>query len=334
MKRRTFLQTSLGLGVAVAAQVGLATGQIDRPKTLGAPVWRTRPVLGFGTNLSLLVAHTDQALAESALDTAVADIRHVEAQMSLFNPQSALSQLNAQGFLAQPHPDFLKVLQLAKAVSEKSHGAFDVTVQPLWAVFSEAQALGRLPTAEAVALARQRTGWQHVVLSPARISFTQPNMAITLNGIAQGFAADLVQAHWRHMGIEHALINTGEWAALGKSQMGGDWRLGIANPRDEQKLMKKIALHGRSVATSADSQTFFSPDFKHHHIFNPHTGYSPLDVASVTVAADSCALADALTKVMFVAGMDQAMVLAKAWAVEVLVVDKAGKWRATPGFEA
>lgn len=334
MKRRTFLQASLGLGASLTALGGYATVRHGLHKPVGPLVWQQRPLLGFGTNLSLLVAHSDPARAESALDAAVADIRHVEKQMSLFNPQSALSQLNAQGVLADPHPDLLKVLHLARAVSEKSQGAFDVTVQPLWAVFSEAQALGRLPTAAAVAQARQHTGWQQVHLSPTRISLGQPHMAITLNGIAQGFAADLVQAHWRRMGIQHALINTGEWAALGEAQTGGDWRLGIADPRDAQKLMKNIALHGKSMATSADSQTFFSPDFRHHHIFDPHTGYSPPEVASVTVAADSCALADALTKVMFVAGMDQAMVLAKAWKVEVLVVDKAGKWRATPGFEA
>lgn len=333
MKRRTFLQASLGLGATLAAQGGAVTAQSGLHKPLGPLVWQQRPLLGFGTTLSLTVAHTDPAMAQFALDVAVADIHHVEAQMSLFNPKSALSQLNAQGFLAQPHPDLLKVLQLAQVVSEKSQGAFDVTVQPLWTVFAEAQALGRLPTAEAVAQARQHTGWQHVTLDPARISFTRPDMAITLNGIAQGFAADLVQTHWRRVGIAHALINTGEWAALGQSQTAGDWRLGIADPRDAQKLMKNIALHGKSVATSADSQTFFSADFKHHHIFNPHTGYSPVDVASVTVAADSCALADALTKVMFVAGIDQAMVLAKAWAVEVLVVDKAGRWRATPGLD-
>jgi len=333
MNKRTFLQAALGLGATLTAQCGAVTAQSGLHKPLGSLVWQQRPLLGFGTNLSLLVAHSNPALAASALDVAVADIRQVEAQMSLFNPQSALSQLNAQGFLAQPHPDLLKVLQLAQTVSEKSQGAFDVTVQPLWAVFSEAQALGRLPMADAVTQARQRTGWQHVTLDPARISFTRPDMAITLNGIAQGFAADLVQTHWRSMGIEHALINTGEWAALGESQTGGDWRLGIADPRDEQKLMKNIALHGKSVATSADSQTFFSADFKHHHIFNPRTGYSPPDVASVTVVADSCALADALTKVMFVAGIDQAMGLAKAWAVDVLVVDKAGRWRATPGLD-
>lgn len=331
MKRRTFLQASLGLGAAVTAQGASAVAQSG--DTAGALVWQQRPLLGFGSSLSLQVAHQDKALGQLALNTAVADIRHVEAQMSLFNPNSALSKLNRQGFLAQPHPDLLRILTLSNAISEKSQGAFDVTVQPLWAVFAKSQAAGSLPTLEAVAAARRRIGWQFVELSPQRIRFAQPHMAITLNGIAQGFAADLVKAHWRAMGIEHALINTGEWASLGKPPTPGDWHLGLANPRDAQNMVKTIALHGRCVASSADSQTYFSPDLAHHHIFNPHTGYSPSEVASVTVAADSCTLADALTKVMFVAGFAPALSLAKEWAVDILVVDKAGQWRATPGFD-
>lgn len=331
MKRRTFLQASLGLGAAVTAHGASAKAQ-GNPDATGALVWQQRPLLGFGSSLSLQVAHKDKALGQLALDTAVADIRHVEAQMSLFNPNSALSQLNRQGFLARPHPDLLKVLTLSKNISQKSQGAFDVTVQPLWSVFSKAQAAGLLPTPEAVAAARRHTGWQFVELSPQHVRFAQPHMAITLNGIAQGFAADLVKTHWRAMGIEHALINTGEWAALGKPPTPGDWQLGIADPRDAQKMITNITLRGRCVASSSDSQTYFSPDLAHHHIFNPRTGYSPTEVASVTVAADTCTLADALTKVMFVAGLAPAMVLAKEWAVDVLVVDKAGQWRATPGF--
>ena len=336
MKRRTFLQASLGLGATMTTHVGPAVAQAN-PRAgegTGALVWQQRPLLGFGSSLSLQVAHKDKALGQLALDTAVADIRHVEALMSLFNPNSALSQLNGQGFLAQPHPDLLKILTLSKTISGKSQGAFDVTVQPLWSVFSRAQAAGRLPTPEAVAAARGHTGWQFVELSLQHIRFAKPHMAITLNGIAQGFAADLVKAHWRAMGIEHALINTGEWASLGRPQTPGDWRLGIADPRDPQKMLTHIAFHGRCVASSADNQTYFSPDLAHHHIFDPRTGYSPTELASVTVVADNCTLADALTKVMFVAGSAPAMALAKEWSVDVLVVDKAGQWRATPGFDA
>lgn len=335
MKRRTFLQATLGLGAAVTAHGVSAVTQTNAlaSDANGALVWQQRPLLGFGSSLSLQVAHPDKAWGQLALDTAVADIRHVEAQMSLFNPNSALSQLNGQGFLAQPHPDLLRILMLSKAISEKSQGTFDVTVQPLWTAFSKAHRAGLLPTPEAVAAARRHTGWQYVELSPKHIRFARPHMAITLNGIAQGFAADLVKAHWRAMGIEHALINTGEWASLGKPQSPGDWHLGIADPREAQKMIRRIALNGRCVASSSDSQTYFSPDLANHHIFNPRTGYSPTEVASVTVAADNCTLADALTKVMFVAGLAPAMALAKEWSVDVLVVDKAGKWRATPGFD-
>ena len=88
-------------------------------------------------------------------------------------------------------------------------------------------------------------------------------------------------------------------------------------------------MHGLSIATSADDQCTFSDDRVHHHIFNPRTGYSPQDIASVTVAATDCALADALTKVLFVAGYAQALQVAKTWGVSALVVNKTGEWKAS-----
>jgi thiamine biosynthesis lipoprotein len=265
---------------------------------------------------------------------AVADIRLVESQMSLFDPTSAVSQLNAQGELRDPHPLLVQVLRRAQEVSRKSRGAFDVTVQPLWQAYANAQQLHQLPEAKQIESARSHTGWQHLEVKTDLIRFTRPHMAITLNGIAQGFAADMIRARWQAMGIRHALINTGEWTASGAAQDGQPWRLGIVDPRDEARMVNNIALSGKCVATSADNQTYFTPDFKNHHIFDPHTGRSPSDVAGVTVVANSTALADALTKVMFVGGMKDALRLANFWSVEVLMIDKAGDWIASPGLSA
>ena len=53
----------------------------------------------------------------------------------------------------------------------------------------------------------------------------------------------------------------------------------------------------------------------------------------MTVAAPTCTMADALTKVMFMAGPVRAFDVARQWQVDVLVVDKAGRWRASPGLE-
>ena len=329
MKRRTLLQASLGLGALVLGGPTPA----HAPRAASAPLqWCERMLLGLGTSLSLRVAHPDPARAQRALDAVVETIRHVEAQMSLFDSGSALCRLNRDGVLHQPDADLLQVLRLAQAVSARSHGAFDVTVQPLWQVFEATQRGAGLPSRAAVALARERVGWQALELSPRTVRFAKPGMAVTLNGIAQGYAADLARRRLRALGIEHALIHTGEWAALGQPDAQHDWTLGVADPRDEQALIARLSMKGRCVATSADSQTPFSADLRHHHIFDPRSGYSPPELASATVAANSCALADALTKVMFVAGMQRGLVLARQWQVDVLLVDKAGRWQASPGL--
>jgi FAD:protein FMN transferase len=177
-------------------------------------------------------------------------------------------------------------------------------------------------------------GWQRLQVTPQRIGFSQPGMAATLNGIAQGFAGDAAQAALRSFGIQHALIDTGEWSAVGTSPQHSPWTVGVADPRHPSALIARLAMAGGSMATSSDVHYRFGQGDKHHHIFNPRTGYSPGEVASVTVVASSGALADALTKVMFMASPARALELAKLWKVDVLVVDKAGKWQANDTLHA
>jgi FAD:protein FMN transferase len=172
-----------------------------------------------------------------------------------------------------------------------------------------------------------------------KISFKKPGMALTLNGIAQGFAGDLAAAALGAQGIHNALLNTGEWSAVGQSPQGSAWRLGIADPREEHKLVATLALLGRrvapcAVATSSDAFCRFGRDDRHHHIFDPKTGDSPTGLASVTVVAPSCTLADAMTKVLFMGDKQNALDLAKKWQVEVLAVDKSGHWLASSGLNA
>jgi FAD:protein FMN transferase len=324
--RRDCLRISMGLS-AVAL---LPSASANTP----ALQWRERAMVGLGTTLSLRAGHTDSARADAALDAAVTAIRHVEQQMSLFISDSALCRLNREGVLHHPHPDLVQVFKLAQQVSQKSQGAFDVTVQPLWEVWQKAKRAGHLPSAGEVQSAVARVGWQHLHVTQQRIRFDQPHMAATLNGIAQGFAGDLARAALESSGIEHALIDTGEWSALGTSPQKNPWALGVSNPRNPQSLIAKLALGAGAMATSSDVHYRFGNDDKHHHIFDPRTGYSPSELASVTVIASSCALADALTKVMFMASAARALELAKLWKVDVLVVDKTGKWQATDALRA
>jgi thiamine biosynthesis lipoprotein len=335
MKRRTFMQVGLGMGAALVGGAGRAT--TSAPATERAPastplVWASRSFNAMGTSMRVQLAHADADHAQVALQAAVADIRSVEDQMSLFRPDSALCQLNRTGTLSVAPTDLLDILRTALQVSARSQGAFDVTVQPLWRTFEAARQQGRLPTEAEVAAARNLVGWRGLQIDGRGVRLERAGMGVTLNGIAQGYAADKVRARLQTLGIQHALIDAGEYAALGQSPHHADWTLGVASPRGVHPLLAGIALQGRCLATSADDQCSFSADHAHHHIFDPRTGYSPTDVSCVSVLADTAVQADALTKVVFMAGFARALPLARAWGVEVLVVDKQGRWQASAGL--
>lgn len=336
--RRRWLGMALGLGAAGvgAASIGAAmmgTSLFRSPhRSDGKLIWRERALLGFGTTLWLRAAHEDAGRLEAALDAAVATIRHIERQMSLFDADSALVRLNRDGLLEAPDADLVRVLELAAAVSSRSSGTFDVTVQPLWQAWQRAHAAGRAPSTAEITAARERVDWRAVDVGPHRIALQRPGMAITLNGIAQGYAADRVRQGLIDHAIEHAAIDTGEWISTGASPEGTPWTLGIADPRRRASIIAKLFADGRGVASSSDDRTSFSADHRHHHILDPRTGYSPTDIAAITIAAPSCALADALTKVLFMASADEALALAEQWGVDALVIDKSARWRATRGL--
>jgi len=321
MRRRHWLRIGLG------AAAGLAM-----PARGTALQWRERALLGFGTTLWLRAAHEDAARADAALDAAVAEVRHVERQMSLFDPASALCALNRDGVLARPDAALVQVLNLAREVAGRSDGAFDVTVQPLWSAWDAARRAGRHPTPAELDAARSLVDWRGVAVGPQAIRLARPGMAITLNGIAQGFAADRARDALRAHGIAHALLDTGEWAPLGRAPGGTPWQLGLADPRAADRVLATLTADGRAIACSSDAHCAFSADRRHHHILDPRTGDSPPALAAVAVAAPTGALADALTKVMFMGTAGDALAAARAWGVDVAAVDKQGRLTASAGL--
>jgi thiamine biosynthesis lipoprotein len=302
----------IGLGFNAAARESL--------------VWEERSLLGFGTTLWIKAAHTDAGRLQQALNESVKAIRSVEKQMSLFDPNSAVSRLNRVGELLKPDADLVSVLTLAQFVSQRSAGAFDVTMQPLWNLWSLHSQSQTLPSSKALSQTRSLVNWQAMSVSPQFVRLNSKGMGVSLNGIAQGYAADKVRAVLQAYGVQHALIDTGETTFLGQSSKGEDWRFAVEPSAASLSVPPIINPHGWAIATSSDAHTVFSADHVHHHILNPQTGDSPTHWASVSVIAPSCALADALTKVFFMCPPQRVERMAKAWGVGVILQDKRGKW--------
>ena len=348
MQRRQCLRLGLGLlGVTYASPFFIRRAHAATVAASEKLVWRERNMIGFGTTLWIKAAHENVDQLETALTAAVNAIRNVERQMSLFDPDSALSRLNARGFLQQPDADLRVVLDLAKQVSMRSAGAFDVSMQPLWKVWSRATDESRLPKQRELQQAKHVVNWRAVESSASVVRLNLSGMSLSLNGIAQGYASDKARAALEAHGIRHAVIDAGETSLLGHAPNDQPWSFSIEHAalgelkksestQDHQldsikSSMPIIVADGRAMATSSDSHTVFTADHKHHHILNPHSGDSPLYWSSVTVLAPSCVMADALTKVFFMLPPAQINSTARGWGVDVVLQDKAGKWRATAG---
>lgn len=329
--RRRFLLATVGLGASLG-WTGWQYAFLSGRDSQGRQVFR-RTSHALGTKISIVVMHENAEEANSALDAGFAAIEQVEATMSIYRVESQLSQLNRTGMLRNPHPSLVKVLQAALATSETSRGAFDVTVQPLWEVFAAAQRQQRLPSAEEIVKAKALVGWKRVNVADDYIQLSGTGTKLTLNGIAQGFAADQALAALQSHGVKHALIDTGELAALGERGIGDSWRVGVQHPREPDAYVALAKLQDRCLSTSGDYATTFSADRQFNHVFDPVTGLSPQEVASVSVAAPTAMQADAWSTSCFVLGPARASELLQTMeGVDALFVLKDGRMLSTKGF--
>ncbi|WP_207101086.1 FAD:protein FMN transferase [Paracoccus shandongensis] len=234
----------------------------------------------LGARASIRLDHPD---APAITARCLAEIDRLENILSLYRADSALSRLNRTGRLDAPPFELLDCLSQAGAVHRASGGAFDVTLQPLWALWAEAAVQGRRPTPAERDAALALAGWDRVDLSPQVITLA-PGMALTLNGIGQGYVADRVAALLEAEGLTDILIDTGEMRALG------------IRPWPVRTAGGSLPLSARALATSAPRGTCFDAGGRDGHILDPRTGgpvASPW--ASVSVSAPSAALADALS---------------------------------------
>jgi len=279
LTRRRFLAISAALPM-VAGLPAVAAPAVTR--------WQG---VAMGAVASLRLAHPDAAAIAARV---WAEIDRLEAIFSLHRPDSALVALNAFGRLDAPPFELLECLSLCGAVHAASAGAFDPTIQPLWALYATSFAAGHAPAQAAIRETRRQVGWAGVAFDSNAVRLARPGMALSLNGVAQGYVADRVAALLTAEGLTDILIDTGELRALGGQPGGGDWQVNLQ--AGEQMLPGQVGLRDRALASSAPRGTVFDGAGLVGHILDPRTGLpaaTPWQLVSVT--APHAALADALS---------------------------------------
>ncbi|MDH3593177.1 MAG: FAD:protein FMN transferase [Planctomycetota bacterium] len=293
MKRRDFLV--LGAGAFVAASLPFTRGR-------GPRLVRRRVPL-MGTIAEIAVVHDD---AHPALDAAFAELHLVDETMSRFRADSDVGRVNRAGPGVAVDVDDTTALVLRHALewAERSDGAFD----PCLGRATELWDVGRRRTPPAATDVRRFAGrrlYSALDVDGNRAVVHDVDVALDLGGIAKGHAVDRAARALRERGVAHALVNVGgDLVAIGASEDGDPWRIGVVDPADPTRLARTLAVRDEAVATSGDYERCFDHGGRrYHHLLDTATA-APRVVQrhSLTVVAADCLTADAAATACF--GLD------------------------------
>lgn len=267
-----------------AATLDLAEPVIWRGQAMGAPA-------------RIILYHPDRMAAERMLRESAQEAERLENIFSLYRTDSELAKLNRNGALASPSLDLVQVLRICQECWRASDGLFDPTIQPLWNClkkhFSQNHPSPNGPSRQLWDEALAKVGFDHVLFDDNRIVFSKPSMALTLNGIVQGYATDRVTSLLEKAGAEHALVDMGEYRALGSRPDGTSWRIGIADVEVGDAAEEYIEIRNQALATSSFAGFQFDESGRFNHLLNPKTGFSAALYRRITVVANDAARADA-----------------------------------------
>lgn len=322
MNRRRFISitaAAAGCGLAWPAAAAAQRAVSWRGQALGAPT-------------SLVIYHHDPVAAQRLLRQVRSEVDRLEQIFSLYRPGSALSRLNQLGALAMPPSEMVDLLGTCRKAWELTDGVFDPTVQPLWRVLAEhfsspgAPAAG--PPSSEIRKALDLVGFDKVSFDRSRIAFGRPGMALTLNGIAQGYITDRAVELLRRGGIEKSLVDLGEIRALGSKPDGEPWRVGIGDVAAAAGREAEIALVDKAVATSSAAGFRFDAAGRFTHLLDPRTGASVTGTRRITVTARDAAKADAFsTAFSLMSPADIRTAARRDVDVDVMVSDGRDGWR-------
>lgn len=291
---------------------------------------------------------------EDAVDAAFAEMRRVAGLADVYRPGSEVDRLNASAGAeaVQVSSDLFAMLSMAREVSEKSQGAFDVTVFPLVNLWGIGKKGEFVPAEAQIREALARVGYRGLELwsevgpsgQPRHFArLAQTGMGVDLGGIAKGYAVSRAAEVLKRAGVRSALIDAGGNVYVTGPRPEGlwgrgeekAWRIAIRHPRRTGSYLGVVTVSEGSVVTSGDYERFFVRDgVRYHHVLDPRTGYPSRTARSATVVGESPAIADALSTAALVLGPEKGLqLLSKFRGYEGVIVGADGSVAMTPGME-
>ncbi len=269
----------------------------------------------MGTSVEVRAYNGDEGTRAVAISEAFSAIAEVDRLMSNYRDDSELAGVNANAAAAPVTVSgpLFSVLSAAQQVSDRSGGAFDITVGPVVKLWGFHDKKPHVPTAAEIGAVKPLVNYRNLLLDNAAhtIRFARPGVEIDLGGIAKGFAVELAANVLERHGLAGFIDAGGNQYMLGLPPGKSSWTVGVRDPDRPDGLIGEIDSPGGSVSTSAGYATFLvGPDGKRYgHIMDPRTLHPTDACLSVTTISPDGTLADAVSTAAFVMGPERGLAL-------------------------
>jgi len=267
----------------------------------------------FGTYYTIRYEAT-----EDLADSIDAALKAFDNSLSMFNPHSTLSVINANRDTVTD-AFFESMFSEAERVYRLSEGAFDITVAPLVNLWGFGFKNRVHVTEEQVDSARALVDFSRISLNNHRLTKADPRIMIDAGAVAKGQSCDMIADLLARNGSTNFLVEIGgEIVCKGANAKGDKWRIGITKPVDDnggkssansESLQEIISVSDICMATSGNYRNFYyDGEQKRSHTIDPRTGH-PVQhsLLSATVISSSCMRADALATACMVSGAKKAL---------------------------
>ncbi len=289
------------------------------------------------TLVTITVVSSSDSMAEKSVDAAFDAIEKLEKVLNFYSAESEISLINKNAGLSgvKVSSDVLRLVAKALYVSEKTKGAFDITIGPLSSAYDFHDQIR--PDDGKIRERLSLINYRDLLTDNAEstVYLKRRGMLIDPGGITKGYAADMAVETLKKQGIHAGIVAiAGDIKAFGLKPDGKPWKIGIRNPYakgDKDDIIATVELTDMAISTSGDYERYFiSNGKKFHHLLDPKTGYPAGGCRSVTVIAKEGVFTDAFATGIFILGPEKGMTVFEKTGFSGIMIDGRGTTHITP----
>lgn len=272
---------------------------------------------------------------DAALEAAEGEIKALEGLLSVTDEGSEIYAANHSG--GEPvtlSPETAELLSTVLELCGQTVGALDVTIYPVVRAWGFTTGEYRVPDKAELAQLLERVDYTQVELNGNSLTVPE-GMELDLGAVGKGCAADQTEALLRELGVDCAKLELGgNIHFIGTKPNGKPWRVEVQNPFGEGRVGVLETDSGAVVTSGGYERYFTQDDMTYWHIIDPKTGRpAQSGLVSVTIAAKSGTLADALSTALFVMGRERAEDFWRARQdFDFILIGEDGTVTVTPGL--